>query len=90
MNGFEQLTPESDPPSRSARWCPTCRLWLTELCGRRRCRFCGAAVVRPAFRSKTKAGELRPGVVAEFADPRDRYDPTRELAALRTRLKAGL
>jgi len=42
--------------------------------------------VRPAFKTKAKPGELRPGIVAEFDDPRDRCDPARELAALRARL----
>jgi len=81
---LEQLTPDSDPPTRGSRWCPRCRLWY-ELRGRRRC-GCGAALVRQPFRTTPKAGELRPGVVAEFADPRDRYDPQRELAELRARL----
>jgi hypothetical protein len=35
---------------------------------------------------KPKPGELRPGIVEEFSDPRDRYDPARELADLRERL----
>lgn len=82
-----ELTPEGTPPSRFARWCPSCRCWL-EHTGCRRCFYCGAAVVRQPKIVKLKAGELRPGVVAEFADPRDRYDPTRELAALRARLRA--
>jgi hypothetical protein len=81
------LTPDGEPPSRGARWCPSCHVWIesAELRGRRRC-WCGTAVVRPAFVSKLKAGELRPGIVAEFADPRDRYDPTRVLTELRARL----
>jgi hypothetical protein len=37
--------------------------------------------MRPAFRSKPKAGELRPGVVAEFADPRDRIKCGTQLEA---------
>jgi len=67
------LTPEGDPPTRTARWCPSCRMWVEYLSGRRRC-FCGAAVLRPAYRSRRprERGELRPGVVAEFEDPRDR------------------
>lgn len=85
---LEQLTPDGDPPSRGARWCPSCREWRTELRGRRRC-LCGTAVVRQPFQSKPKAGELRPGVVAEFADPRDSDDPIWELEALRARLKAA-
>lgn len=65
------LTPDSEPPTRSARWCPSCCRWMTELRGRLRC-VCGAAVVRPGYQSRHREpGELRPGVVAEFADPRD-------------------
>jgi hypothetical protein len=45
--------------------------------------------MRPMVRQpKPKEGELRPGVVAEFADPRDRYDPAFVLAELRARLAA--
>jgi hypothetical protein len=84
----EQLTPDSDPPSRSARWCPACRGWLLTQ-GRRRCPTCHTAVVRPMkIPPKPKPGELRPGIIAEFADPRDRYDPARELAKLRAQLTA--
>lgn len=79
------LVPIGDPPSRRARWCPSCAVWIETR--RRRC-HCGTAVVRPPFRSKKpRAGELRPGIVAEFADPRDDYDPTPVLAALRARLQ---
>jgi len=82
----EQLTPDSDPPSRFSRWCPRCRLWYEHL-RRRRC-GCGAALVRPMKSPpKPKPGELRPGIIAEFDDPRDRYDPRRELAAIRARLR---
>jgi tRNA(Ile2) C34 agmatinyltransferase TiaS len=63
------LTPDGEPPTRSARWCPTCRRWL-ERSGRR-CAKCGTAVVRPARRVRHQKGELRPGVIAEFEDPRD-------------------
>jgi hypothetical protein len=85
----ESLTPISDPPDRSARWCPACGIWITNLRGRRRCRLCHTAVVRPMVHPlRPRPFELRPGVIAEFADPRDRYDPTRELAALRARLGA--
>jgi hypothetical protein len=66
------LTPDGEPPTRSHRWCPSCRMWVTHLNGSRRC-WCGAAVVRQGFRSRHREpGELRPGVVAEFTDPRDR------------------
>lgn len=81
------LNPEGEPPSRSARWCPSCRVWIVFQCGRRRCAACGTAVVRPAKPEKLKPGELRPGIIAEFDDPRDRYDPRGELAAMRARLK---
>jgi len=65
------LQPMGDPPDRSARWCPSCGLWITNLRGRRRCGLCHTAVVRPPFRSRPRPGELRPGIVAEFDDPRD-------------------
>lgn len=69
---LDSLTPEGEPPTRGARWCPSCRMWVTQLNGRLRC-FCGAAVVRPGYRPRHREpGELRPGVVAEFEDPRDR------------------
>lgn len=84
---MEILTPIGDPPTRSARWCPKCHCWVVFQFGRRRCQACGTAVVRPVKAEKPKLGELRPGIIAEFADPRDRYDPTRELAELRARLK---
>jgi hypothetical protein len=65
------LTPEGEPPTVWARWCPSCRLWVTHINGRRRC-WCGAAVVRLGYRPRHREpGELRPGVVAEFDDPRD-------------------
>jgi hypothetical protein len=84
-----ELTPDSDPPTRHARWCPACREWVTHCRGRLRC-WCGTAVVRPAWQPRHREpGVLRPGVVAEFADPRDRYDPKRELEELRARLSAG-
>lgn len=82
------LNPVGEPPSRSARWCPACQRWIVFQFGRRRCASCGTAVVRPAKAEQPRPGELRPGVVAEFADPRDRYDPSRELAELRARLTA--
>jgi hypothetical protein len=65
------LTPIGDPPSRHARWCPACQLWL-EHTRSRRC-VCGAAVVRQPYRARVRpqAGELRPGIVGEFEDPRD-------------------
>jgi hypothetical protein len=67
------LTPASEPPNRSARWCPGCEAWIdrTELRGRRRC-ACGAAVVRQTRGDRSLPGELRPGVVAMWADPRER------------------
>lgn len=80
------LTPIGEPPSRSARWCPRCQCWYPYAGGRRRCAVCAAAFVRPTKVEEPRPGELRPGVVAEFADIRDRYDPSRELAELRARL----
>lgn len=81
------LTPTSAPPNASARWCPSCGRWIErqEIRGRRRC-HCGAAVVRQTFRERSVPGQLRPGIIAEFSDPRDRYNPARELAELRARL----
>jgi hypothetical protein len=35
---------------------------------------------------KPRRGELRPGIVAEFEDQRDRYDPSHLIANLRARL----
>jgi hypothetical protein len=66
------LTPEGKPPNGSARWCPDCCRWIDriELRGRRRC-VCGAAVVRQTRGERSLTNELRPGVVAEFEDPRD-------------------
>lgn len=78
------LTPIGTPPSRFARWCPRCCAWL-EHTGARRC-LCGTALVRQGKAEKPRPGELRPGIVGEFADMRDRYDPSRELAELRARL----
>lgn len=82
------LTPVGEPPSRSARWCPRCQVWDTQARGRRRCVLCGAALIRPMVRErKPKPWELRPGVVAEFSDPRDRHEPgARALAEMRARL----
>lgn len=83
------LNPIGEPPSRGARWCPSCQGWLDsrEHRGRRRCDRCYTALVRPMkIPPKPKAGELRPGTIAEFADPRDRYDPSPLIASLRTRL----
>jgi hypothetical protein len=82
---FEQLAPDGDPPSRGSRWCPRCRCWYEHL-RRRRC-GCGAALVRPMARQpKPRPGELRPGVVAEFNDPRDHDEAKRTLTELRARL----
>lgn len=89
------LNPIGEPPSRGARWCPRCRGWLEswQHQGRRRCESCGTALVRPMVRQPTpKPGELRPGIVAEFLDPRDREAQVgaRTLAALKARLtRAG-
>lgn len=84
------LTPDGIPPTRFARWCPGCCCWYTHT-GRTRCTVCRAALVRQRSRpDRPMAGELRPGVVAEFADVRDRYDPARELAELRARLTARI
>lgn len=82
------LTPIGDPPNVSARWCPQCCHWIErrQMRGRRRC-LCGAAVIRQTRSEKPRPGELRPGIIAEFSDPRDRYDPSRELAELRERLR---
>ncbi len=80
------LTPIGEPPSRGARWCPSCRCWYGFIGGRRRCGFCGTAVVRPTKPERSVPGELRPGVVAEFDDPRDLDDPD-PLAELRGRLR---
>jgi hypothetical protein len=38
---------------------------------------------------RAQPGELRPGVIAEFDDPRDRYDASDVLARLRKDLRAG-
>lgn len=71
----ESLTPVGDPPDHSARWCPSCCAWIDRriLRGRRRC-FCGAAVVRQTRGGRSIPGELRPGIAAMFADPRDDAD----------------
>ena len=87
------LTPIGEPPFRGSRWCPMCRRWI-DACGVRRCPDCHTAVVRPPYLGlrelvvKPKPGELRPGIIAQFDDPRDRYDPTRALAEMRTRLRS--
>ncbi len=65
------LSPIGVPPTSSARWCPRCREWKTHT-GARRCHVCGAAVVRQTRIPKALPNELRPGVDAEFLDPRDR------------------
>lgn len=86
------LNPIGEPPSRFARWCPSCRAWFTHT-GVRRCAVCQTALVRqtkPETIAPPKPWELRPGVVAEFTDRRDAFDPARELAELRARLKARL
>lgn len=72
MMNLGSLTPDGHPPCPSARWCPSCCRWMlrAEIRGRRRCR-CGAAVVRQTRGERSLPGELRPGIVAEFADPRD-------------------
>lgn len=84
------LIPHSDPPSRFARWCPACLVWLEPIQrrGRRRCGMCGSAVVRQGFQSKPRPGELRPGIIAEFNDPRD-HDTfgTATLAKVREQLQ---
>ncbi len=66
------LTPDGNPPDKSARWCPVCCQWIDrqEIRGRRRCP-CGAAVVRQTRGERSLPGELRPGVLPEFIDPRD-------------------
>ena len=69
-DGRLNLLPDGLPPTRWARWCPRCCVWKST-CGSRRCLECGCAVVRPARYERRRAGELRPGVVAEFEDPRD-------------------
>jgi hypothetical protein len=69
----ESLTPTSDAPSRSARWCPRCRAWI-EAHGKRRCETCGTAVVRQLKAEKSIPGELRPGVAPEFDDERDQVE----------------
>lgn len=79
----ECLTPIGDPPDRSARWCPRHQQWTHQRT--RRC-LCGAALVRQARVDRSRPGELRPGIVAEFHDPRDRYDPSRLIASLRAHL----
>jgi hypothetical protein len=79
------LNPVGEPPTRFARWCPYCQQWKTHT-GARRCVDCGTAVIRQTKVEKPKPGELRPGVIAEFDDPRDRYDATDTLADLRARL----
>jgi hypothetical protein len=85
------LNPVGEPPSYSARWCPSCQRWFDRSAGfgriGRRCPLCFTALVRQIRDTyRPRPGELRPGVVAEFADPRDKYDPARALAELRARL----
>lgn len=82
------LNPIGEPSSPGDRWCPSCQGWFAswQHQGRRRCECCGTALVRPMKAdppTRPRPFELRPGVIAEFADPRDRYDPSRELAELR-------
>ncbi len=83
------LIPHSDPPSRCARWCPSCLVWLENeaIRGRRRCGTCGSAVVRQGYKSTPRPGELRPGIIAEFNDPRDQTVGTATLAQLRAQLQ---
>jgi hypothetical protein len=66
-----QLTPDGEPPGRGSRWCPRCQAWIEYAFGRRRCASCGTALIRPMRPRTPKPGELRPGVIAEFDDPRD-------------------
>lgn len=86
---MDDLTPIGEPPTRTARWCPRCQAWV-EGHGRRRCATCAAALIRPRVRhaaTRSTRDELRPGVYAEFDDPRDRYDPRAVLATLREKLR---
>jgi hypothetical protein len=84
------LNPIGQPPSRGARWCPACQRWFERLAGCRtlgsRGPICAYALVRPTKCDAPKPNELRPGVVAEFDDPRDRFDPSAVLARTRARL----
>ena len=81
------LTPVGAPPSRGDRWCPRCTTWIAAR-GRRRCPTCLAALVRAApAPPKLRPGELRPGVIEQFRDPRDW--PAPDFRALRRRLKGG-
>lgn len=83
------LTPLGEPPYRGSRWCPSCCCWWHRHSKRprRRCVICHTALVRSMPLRTPREGELRPGIVAEFRDPRDVYDATGELAALRARLR---
>jgi hypothetical protein len=83
------LIPHSGPPSRFARWCPSCLVWLEPMVwrGRRRCPTCGSALVRPSLPVKPRPGELRPGIIAEFNDPRDATLGTTTLAKIRAQLQ---
>jgi hypothetical protein len=80
------LTPTGPPPeSRGWGWCPRHAEWVCTS-GSRLCNYCRTPLVRLPRPVQPRPGELRPGVVAEFADTRDRFDPTRALAELRARL----
>jgi hypothetical protein len=45
---------------------------------------------RSIHHDRPRAGELRPGVIAEFDDPRDRYDASGVLATLRKDLQTSV
>ena len=80
------LTPDGPPPERWGwGWCPRHAQWVPTS-GSRLCNYCRTPLVRLPRPEGSLPGELRPGIVGEFADPRDRYDPSRELAELRARL----
>jgi hypothetical protein len=83
------LTPSTDPPSRSARWCPSCCVWWLAIHarGRRRCPVCRAALVRQMPMPKPRPGELRPGIIAQFNDPRDHDVAAATLATVRAQLQ---
>ncbi len=83
------LTPLTAPPSRGARWCPSCCAWwlAVDARGRRRCPVCRAALVREMPTPKPRPGELRPGIIAEFNDPRDHTFGTATLAQLRAQFQ---
>jgi hypothetical protein len=83
------LTPPTDPPTRSARWCPSCCAWwlAVQARGRRRCPVCRAALVRQMPMPTPRPGELRPGIIAQFNDPRDHVTlGTATLAQIRAQL----